>query len=130
MQDETISKKVLLVDDDVIALTAHRLPLVQLGFVVDEAKSGQEALDKVAKNLGQYDLVLMDYNLPDFNGGVVTQKIRCLEEHSQKRLPIIGITAHIDENVRQLCLSAGMDDVLSKPVLPDKINALLNKYNK
>ena len=82
--------------------------------------NGQEALEAVRAR--PYDAVLMDCEMPEMDGFTATREIRKLEDSGQlaargkKRLPIIALTAHVDEGYRHKCLSAGMDDFVSKPI--------------
>lgn len=104
--------KVLLVEDETIAQTVSKALLEQLGCQVDIASTGAEAL---AKSKKYYDYIFMDIGLPDCNGLVVTRKIRAAEGPHRK-VPIIGLTAHVFENDRKQCSEAGMNFFIAKPV--------------
>lgn len=96
-----------------------------MGYDYEVAKSGTEALKKIKSR--EFDAALMDVQMPGLNGYETTQLFRS-EENSvgKRRLPIIGVTAHAMAGERERCLSAGMDDYLSKPF---KFNDLHNKID-
>lgn len=102
---------VLLVEDNVIAARATKDILQSLGCHVDTAASGQEALRLFKRQA--YHFVYLDIGLPDMNGREVSQYMRQVNDH----VPIVALSAHIDETIRAECLAAGMDDVLAKPLL-------------
>ncbi|MDQ3268014.1 MAG: response regulator, partial [Pseudomonadota bacterium] len=104
--------------------------LDSLGYEYDVARNGTDALKKI-KSL-QYNLALMDVQMPGLNGYETTQLFRNEEKNGGKRrLPIIGVTAHAMLGEKERCLSAGMDDYMSKPFnlldLRHKIEALIGK---
>jgi CheY-like chemotaxis protein len=110
------TKRILIIDDDKTARAVHRMLLSAAGHFIEEAENGVTAIDQFKANEGQFDLVLVDYNMPDMNGASVTQALREIEADLQKYTLIIGITAHIDPNIKSICLAAGMSDVISKPI--------------
>lgn len=123
-QDGT--KKLLLVEDEEICALFAQTILQELGYQVDLAKNGTEALQKYKINT--YDLIFMDVGLPDINGIEVTRKIRVDEKTTDKHVPIIALTAHIDNDSKQQCVESGMDTVLSKPIEKEKIGEILNAF--
>lgn len=105
--------QVLLVDDDRInRLVAGEL-LRRQGWQVTEAENGRQALTAIAST--DFDLVLMDMEMPEIDGLEATRLIRKMAGAADRRLPIIAMTAHALESYRQQCLAAGMDDFISKP---------------
>ncbi|NJK86820.1 MAG: response regulator [Bacteroidales bacterium] len=113
---------VLLVEDNAIN---QKIVILSLrGFVknIDVAFNGKEALDKFGKS--RYDLILMDIQMPIMNGIIATKKIRELEAATNTHVPIIAITANALSGDKEACLSAGMNDYISKPF---QIEMLLNK---
>ncbi len=110
--------RVLLVEDNDINQLVIRELLEKRGFVVDLADDGEAAVEMVDRN--NYDLILMDIQMPVLDGYQATRKIR------QKGLevPVIAITAHALSGEKEKCLDSGMNDYLSKPVDPDLL------YNK
>ena len=108
------SAHVLLVEDnpDNQMLALHLLK--KQGFEVSIANNGLEAVEMAAANA--FDLILMDIQMPDMGGLEATAKIRAAEQGSGRRIPIIAVTAHAQDEDRQICLDAGMDDHVTKPL--------------
>lgn len=108
--------KVLLAEDSRINQAFAQDVLEQLGCVITIASNGQEALKAV--DTGDFDLVLMDCQMPLMDGFEATRKICDLKKAGSIRadLPIIALTANAMKGDRQRCLDAGMDDYISKPV--------------
>lgn len=121
--DSTKKPAILLVEDHPIAQRLAIEILSSLGCEVDLAKNGQEALDFFSQK--NFDLILMDIGLPDFDGIIVTTHIRKIENGTQ-RVPIIGVSAHVKS--RLSALEAGMDEYLLKPLTDEICLALLEKY--
>jgi len=120
---------VLLVEDNVINQKIVILSLKKAVKNIDVAVNGKEALDKFVTS--KYDIILMDVQMPVMNGIVTTKKIREIESSINAHTPIIAITANALLGDRENCLSAGMDDYISKPfqieVLIKKMQNLLSK---
>jgi CheY-like chemotaxis protein len=114
--------KILLVEDNLINQKITLLTLKSLVNTIDTAANGKEALDKFGTN--NYDLILMDIKMPVMSGLVATEKIRALESTTNSHVPIIAITANAMIGDMEKCLSAGIDDYISKPYQPA---ALINK---
>jgi CheY-like chemotaxis protein len=118
---------VLLVEDNLINQKIVVLSLKKLVKNIEIANNGKEALDKFGTS--RYDLILMDIQMPIMNGIVATKKIREIEASSNSHTPIIAITANALLGDKEECLSAGMDDYISKPfqieVLIQKMKNLL-----
>lgn len=108
---------ILLVEDNLInqEITSHVLkPFVKN---LDTASNGQEALDKLRAS--KYDLILLDVQMPEMDGITLAMTIRGMEKGKGIHVPIIAITAEAMIGDRERCLSAGMDEYLSKPYHPD-----------
>ena len=114
--------KILLVEDNLINQKITLLTLKPLVQTIDTAVNGKEALDKFGTS--SYDLILMDIKMPVMSGLVAAEKIRTLESTTNSHIPIIAITANAMIGDKEKCLSAGMDDYISKPYQP---SALINK---
>ena len=118
--------KILLVEDNAInRMMAGRI-LEKLGHSVTMAQNGQEALDQTAQE--DFDVVLMDLQMPVMGGLQATEHIRRRENNSATHLPIIAMTANAMHGDRQTCLRAGMDDYISKPVNPGELRDKLNAW--
>lgn len=117
--------KILLVEDNLINQKITLLTLSPLVSVIDTASNGKEALDKFGTS--NYDLILMDIQMPIMSGLVAAEKIRALESTTNSHVPIIAITANAMIGDKEKCLSAGIDDYISKPFQPA---ALLEKIKK
>lgn len=118
---------ILLVEDNVINQKIVVLSLEKLIKNIDIAGNGKEALDKFG--LSNYDLILMDVQMPVMDGFLATKKIREIEASTGSFTPIIAITANAMSGDREACLAAGMNDYISKPfqvdLLIDKMRNLL-----
>lgn len=114
--------KILLAEDNVVN---QRLALGVLGkhnHQVTVVENGRDAFEAVA---GQFfDVVLMDVQMPEMDGFEATRKIREAEQGSERRIPIIAMTAHAMKGDRERCLEAGMDDYIAKPI---RMNVLTEK---
>lgn len=122
------SNRVLVVEDNAVNRMFVQVLLEKLGFEVSLAHDGQQALDAVMRG-DAADVVLMDIQMPVLDGYGATQGIRRWEsQNSGRRLPIIALTANAFEDDRQLCLAAGMDDFLTKPVDAATLHAALLQW--
>ncbi len=113
---------VLLAEDNPINQKIVRISLDNYVKQIDVAQNGKEALDLYGKT--KYDFILMDIQMPIMDGIVVTRKIREIESSTHTHTPIIAITANAMLGDRETCLSAGMDEYISKPF---QIEALVKK---
>ncbi|MCZ6491327.1 MAG: response regulator [Acidobacteria bacterium] len=122
----TNQARVLVVEDNVVNQKVAVRMLEKLGCRVGVAANGKEALEMLAIFL--YDLVFMDCQMPEMDGFEATAEIRRREGRSGGRLPIIGLTANAMQGDREHCLEAGMDGYIAKPVLPEKLRRVLDRY--
>ncbi|WP_296699594.1 PAS domain-containing hybrid sensor histidine kinase/response regulator [Algoriphagus sp.] len=104
--------KLLLAEDNDLNLQLMKLMLDQLGYSFDEARNGLEALEMVINN--DYDLILMDVQMPVMNGLEATKKIR--KKPDKKKLFIVGLSANVFDEDQKKALESGMDDYLTKPI--------------
>ncbi len=104
---------ILLAEDNLVNRTVVVRLLAKHGHMVETATDGREALGKLKS--GNFDLVLMDVQMPELDGFEATAAIRDLEKTKGGHLPIIAMTAHALKGDRERCLAAGMDGYLSKP---------------
>lgn len=117
--------RILLVEDNIVNQKVAAKMLEKLGFRADVAANGLEAVEAVSAF--PYDLVLMDCQMPEMDGFEATRLIRS-REGDGKRLPIIALTANAMADDRDKCLSAGMDDFISKPVRKDDLGVIIDKW--
>jgi signal transduction histidine kinase/CheY-like chemotaxis protein len=117
-------RSVLLVEDNQVNQRVALKLLEKLGFEAEVAVNGQEAVDLVASK--RFAAVLMDCQMPVMDGFEATRQIRAAE--TVKHTPIIALTARAQEEDRQLCLQAGMDDYMRKPIELAKLAEALNRW--
>ena len=123
-RDAQAKLNVLLVEDHVVNQKLAIVLLERWGHQVTVAEDGAQALKILAGQ--RFDVVLMDMLMPVMDGLEATRRIRAAESASQ-HLPIIAMTASAMESDRKLCLAAGMDDYLSKPIHAPELQALLQR---
>jgi len=125
-RDPLSSLRVLLVEDNAVnRLLATRL-LEKRGHRVAVATNGREALDALENE--SYDLIFMDVQMPEIDGIEATVAIREREKANGNHQPIIALTAHAMKGDEERCLNAGMDGYLSKPIRPQELDEILEKY--
>lgn len=103
---------VLLVEDNETIRHAFRILLEDSGYAVEEAESGQEAIDRAVA--APPSVVLLDLGLPDINGLDVTRRLRATD--ATRDVPVVALTGRALETDEQACLDAGCTAYLSKPV--------------
>ncbi|MCK5079490.1 MAG: response regulator, partial [Bacteroidales bacterium] len=126
--DGEASKKlyILLAEDNEINQKIIQYSLTNAGYSVDIARNGQEAIDMYHRN--NYDLVLMDVQMPILDGYEATAHIREVENvimNGSQRIPIVALTANAMKGDREKCLDAGMDEYLSKPFTPNDLIGII-----
>jgi CheY-like chemotaxis protein/HPt (histidine-containing phosphotransfer) domain-containing protein len=108
------SLRVLLAEDNRVNQTVATRLLKKLGYTVALADNGYAALSLLATQ--PFDLVLMDIQMPEMDGLTATRRIRESERSSPYHVPIVAMTAHAMKGDRELCIEAGMDEYVSKPI--------------
>ena len=88
--------------------------LQKRGHIVSFAKDGREVLALALRQ--SFDLILMDVQMPEMDGYEATRAIREMERKTDAHVPIVALTAHAQNSDRDLCLDAGMDDYIAKPI--------------
>jgi two-component system, sensor histidine kinase and response regulator len=122
----TASLRVLLAEDNQVNQLLARRMLEKRGHRVAVATNGREAL--AALDEGSYDLVFMDVQMPEIDGIEATLTLREREKTGGNHLPVIALTAHAMKGDQERCFAAGMDGYLSKPIRPQELDELLEKY--
>lgn len=121
-----INFNVLVVDDNEINLKIADGMLSKLGCHVRTINNGKEAIDLIEKN--NYDMVFMDCHMPEMNGFETTKKI--ISKFGHERPSIIALTASAMKSDIDRCYQSGMDDFLSKPLMPDSLASFLLNFEK
>lgn len=117
--------RILLADDNPVNRRVVQATLAGLGCEITSVVDGLEAVE--ATRTSTHDVILMDCQMPDMDGFEAAAQIRLLEVDGQ-HIPIIALTANAMEGDRERCLSAGMDDYLSKPVGLDELRSMLRRW--
>ena len=117
-------KCVLLVEDEPTSQVVAEELLVAVGFLVDTADNGSEAVEMVERKA--YDLILMDMQMPQMDGITATRCIRQLP--GGQSVPILAMTANVFSDDKSNCLDAGMNDFLTKPVVPGVLYSTLLRW--
>ena len=103
--------------------------LNEYGFLVDTAENGAEAVEKVKNSKpGNYDLVLMDVQMPIMNGYEATRQIRALDDPALAGITILAMTANAFDEDRKEALECGMDGFLSKPIDIEELISILHAH--
>jgi CheY-like chemotaxis protein len=118
--------RILLVDDNPLNLLVCRELLEQAGLVVIEADDGLTALKAMRQADKPFAMILMDMEMPGMGGLEATQHIRSMPNGQQ--VPIVAITANAFGENRNACIAAGMNDHIAKPVEPETLYAVINKW--
>jgi hypothetical protein len=129
--DPIKSARILVAEDNPVNQQITRAILEKAGFTVNIASDGAEVLDAI--KTAEYDLVIMDVQMPRLDGYHATREIRNLDAEV-RTIPILAMTANAMIGDRERCLECGMDDYVSKPVhaaeILSKVGALLSKANR
>ncbi|MBY0551053.1 MAG: PAS domain-containing protein [Candidatus Obscuribacterales bacterium] len=128
--DATALGTVLIAEDHPVNQEVAKLYLTEMGFQADVVPDGRSAVEALTSGNRSYALVLMDCQMPDVDGYQATRIIREWENGRGTRIPIIAMTAHTMKGDRDKCLDAGMDDYVSKPIYPESLQEIMNKWNK
>jgi len=98
------------------------------GLVLEFALNGKEALDKFSEDPGRYTLILMDIQMPVMDGLDATRAIRSIKSEYSKEIPIIALTAGVQDEEIALCLKAGMNDFIEKPFDFNNLLAVISEH--
>jgi two-component system, sensor histidine kinase and response regulator len=123
----TKETRVLLVEDNPVNLEVCVAILERLGYAVETATNGWDALERHAN--WEFGLIFMDCQMPEMDGYEATAEIRRRESQSHRHTPIIALTGNVIAGARERCLAAGMDDYLAKPFTLDQMRAMLTVWS-
>lgn len=122
-------KRILLVEDNKVNQMLMKAILAKMQIMPDIAEDGQQALDNYIAKQGQYDLILMDINMPVMDGVESTQHIRQYEvDHALTVTPIVALTANVLRGDRERYMAQQIDEVLGKPIDMPKLHAVLEQF--
>ena len=126
MPDPVGKGTILIVEDNLVNQKVISAMLGKLDYAVDIVSDGRQAV--AAVNNHEYDMVFMDCQMPVMDGYTATQEIRKGEEGAEGRLPIIAMTANAMMDDQGRCYAAGMDGFMSKPVMLDELQNIIDKW--
>ncbi|KAF9096667.1 hypothetical protein BGX23_010727 [Mortierella sp. AD031] len=131
-------KNVLVAEDDFVSQKILEKQLTKLGMNVMIANNGQEAVNQwLSVERGHYAIAIFDHHMPIMDGLAATRKVRELEgEFAQEqnggkeqiRIPIVGLSADIQQSTKESCIKAGMDEYMTKPLLTKGLALLIQRY--
>jgi PAS domain S-box-containing protein len=122
------SLRVLLAEDNPVNQTLAIRILEKLGHKVQVVNNGREALER--SQAEEFDLILMDVQMPQMDGLEATTAIRAAESYTGKHVQIVAMTAHAMKGDKEKCLSAGMDGYLSKPIRTEELKQAMSEVRK
>jgi len=127
---EPLNLYVLVAEDNDVNRVVIKGLLTKLGAQIDFAVNGFEAVTLYRQNHTQYHVVLMDCEMPEMDGYEATRQIRAIEfEQGLPHMPILAVTAHAVGESRDLCLLAGMDEYITKPIRLEALRQRLQQYS-
>jgi CheY-like chemotaxis protein len=124
LRSDHAGARILVAEDEPVNREIIRVLLEDIGLVVDLAEDGLMAVDKARAD--DYDVILMDMQMPKLDGLEATRQIRHLPRHATT--PILAATANAFNDDRARCLSAGMNDFLAKPINPESLYSILLRW--
>ncbi len=125
-EQKRAGQRLLLAEDNAINQKLAVILLQKAGYSVDTVENGRQAVEKSQQEM--YNAILMDVQMPELDGFEATGQIRKRELNSGQHIPIIAMTAHALVGDRERCLEAGMDDYVSKPLEPQFLLAVLDRW--
>ncbi len=128
VKSEHLSGKILVAEDNPVNQLLTLTLLKSLGYSATAVTNGYDVLKELGKN--DYDLILMDCQMPEMDGLEATRRIRQLEKISSRHIPIIALTANALKSDQQQCLLSGMDDFVTKPVRKEILAQAISRWLK
>jgi CheY-like chemotaxis protein len=120
------TRKVLVAEDSSVIINLTKNVLMFENYQITAVKNGKQVLDKLGKE--DFDLILMDINMPEMDGIECTKAIRALEDPEKSVIPIIAITGNYKNYTLDDFLKAGLNDYIQKPLDYDHLLATVKKY--
>ncbi len=124
-EDIKHSIHILLAEDNPVNQKLAKMMLTKAGYQVEVADNGKEAFEKYSASPNDFDLILMDIQMPEMDGKEATRAIR---KKGHNSIPIIAVTAHALKGDREMCLEAGMNDYTTKPIKRDVMLEIIEKW--
>jgi CheY-like chemotaxis protein len=118
--------RILLAEDNPVNQKLARFAIEKMGHSIVMVNNGIRAVETSAS--GQFDLILMDLQMPEMDGFEATARIREAERSAGRHTPIVAMTAHAMHGDREQCLRAGMDDYISKPIDLQALARMIDRY--
>ena len=122
--------EILVAEDQLINRKVISQFLERKGWSVELVENGKQAVEMVKKHPRRFSLVLMDVQMPVMDGYEATRQIRLAEVERKTHIPIVAMTAHAMKGDKEKCIAVGMDSYLSKPVNPEELYNMVEKYTK
>ena len=119
------SAHILLAEDNPVNQKLAVMMLGKAGYTVEVACNGKEAVAAFAKAPDAYDLIFMDVQMPEMDGKAATQTLRRL---GFDKIPIVAMTAHAMKGDREMCIEAGMNDYITKPIKRETVFEMIHKF--
>jgi two-component system, sensor histidine kinase and response regulator len=119
------SVRILLAEDNPVNQKLALMMLGKAGYKLEVASNGKEAVAKFTESPDDYDLIFMDVQMPEMDGKAATQTLRRLGFND---VPIVAMTAHAMKGDREMCLEAGMNDYITKPIKRETVFGMIKKY--
>lgn len=116
---------ILLAEDNPVNQKLAVLMLGKAGYQVDVAANGRQAVEKYRAASDKYDLIFMDVQMPEMDGKQAARELRSQGFH---RVPIVAMTAHAMKGDREMCIEAGMNDYVTKPIKRERVFDIIAKY--
>lgn len=121
-----MDKKILIAEDSSVIQNLARKIFNQLDYTITSARNGKEVMEEIKNN--NYDVVLMDINIPVIDGMECTRQIRSMEDSAKSKIPIIAISGNAKNYSMEDFRNAGITEYLQKPLDFDELVDLVKKY--
>ena len=119
------SVSILLVEDNLVNQKLAVMILNKAGYKVDVAVNGREAVEKFSAAPEKYDMIFMDVQMPEMDGKEATEILRA---KGYTQVPIVAMTAHAMKGDREMCIQAGMNDYITKPIKRERVFDIITQY--